>query len=70
MGGEERKVKIARDRIMSMVCLLVIVAATVVLLGARVLGLELPDAAVRILGGLDLIALPVLSYLLVKGRLK
>lgn len=64
------KVKIARDRIMSMVCLLVIVVATVVLLGARALGLELPDAAVRILGVLDLIALPVLSYLLVKGRLK
>lgn len=64
------KVKIARDRIMSLICLLVIVVATVVLLGARVLGLELPDAVVRILGVLDLIALPVLSYLLVKGRLK
>ncbi|MCM1120226.1 MAG: hypothetical protein NC543_12805 [bacterium] len=60
----------ARNKIVSAVCLVVIVVATVVLLGARALGLELPDAAVRTLGVLDLIALPVLSYLLVKGRLK
>lgn len=67
---EEDKVKMARDKIMSAACLFVIVVASFVLIGAKVLGIGLPDVVVRIVGGLDLVALPVLAYFQVKGRFK
>ncbi len=46
--------------------LLVIGVATVILAGSNVIGIELPDVAVRIIGIVDLIALPVLAYTTVK----
>lgn len=46
--------------------LIVIGAATVILAGSNVIGLKLPDIAVRIIGIVDLIALPVLAYTSVK----
>ncbi len=46
--------------------LLIIGVATVILAGSNVIGIELPDVAVRIIGIVDLIALPVLAYATVK----
>ena len=46
--------------------LIIIGAATVILAGSNVIGLKLPDIAVRIIGIADLIALPVLAYTSVK----
>lgn len=40
--------------------------ATVILAGSNIIGIELPDIAVRIIGVIDLIALPVLAYTTVK----
>lgn len=42
--------------------LIIIGAATVILAGSNVIGLKLPDIAVRIIGIVDLVALPVLAY--------
>lgn len=39
---------------------------TFILAGSNVVGMELPDVAVRILGIVDLIAIPFLSYSTVK----
>ena len=47
------------DRIWA-ISLMVIGAATIVLAGTAAVGLTLPDAAVRILGVLELLALPTL----------
>lgn len=44
------------------ISLIIIGAATVVLAGSNVIGLKLPDIAVRIIGIVDLVALPVLAY--------
>ena len=46
--------------------LMIIGIATIILAGSNIIGMELPDAAVRIIGIVDLIALPVLSYSTVK----
>lgn len=46
--------------------LIIIGAATVILAGSNVIGLKLPDIVVRIIGIVDLIALPVLAYTSVK----
>ena len=48
------------------ISLLIIGVATFILAGANVIGLELPDIAVRILGIMDIIALPVLGFSTVK----
>jgi len=48
------------------VSLLIIGVATFILAGASIIGLTLPDIAVRILGMMDLIALPVLGFSTVK----
>ncbi len=45
---------------------MVIGIATLILAGSNVIGLKLPDIAVRIIGIVDLIALPVLAYTSVK----
>lgn len=42
--------------------LIIIGAATIILAGSNVIGLKLPDIAVRIIGIVDLVALPVLAY--------
>ncbi len=48
------------------ISLLIIGVATFILVGANVIGLELPDIAVRILGLIEIIALPVLGFSTVK----
>lgn len=48
------------------ISLLIIGVATFILAGANVVGLELPDIAIRILGMMDIIALPVLGSSTVK----
>lgn len=52
--------------IMWSVSLIIIGVATIILAGASILGIELPDIAARILGVLDLISLPVLAFSTVK----
>ena len=44
------------------ISLIVIGIATFILAGAKIVGIDLPDVAVRILGIVDLVALPVLAY--------
>lgn len=46
--------------------LLIISVATIILAGSNIIGMELPDIAVRIIGIVDLIALPVLAYTTVR----
>jgi len=46
--------------------LLIIGAATVILAGSKIVVSELPDIAVRIIGIVDLTALPILAYTTVK----
>lgn len=45
---------------------MIIGIATVILAGSNIIGIELPDIAVRIIGIVDLISLPVLAYTTVK----
>ena len=44
------------------ISLMLIGIATFILAAANVIGIELPDVAVRMLGIVDLIALPFLAY--------
>lgn len=44
------------------ISLIIIGIATFILAGSNIIGIMLPDAAVRIIGVLDLIALPFLIY--------
>lgn len=44
------------------ISLLLIAVITLVITGARIIGIELPDMLLRILGGMDLLALPVLAF--------
>lgn len=46
--------------------LMIIGIATIILAGSNIIGTELPDIAVRIIGIIDLIALPILAYSTVK----
>ena len=55
-----------RNNLLWSLSLLVIGIATVILVGSNIIGIELPDIAVRIIGVIDLIALPVLAYTTVK----
>ena len=55
-----------RNNLLWSLSLLVIGIATVILAGSNIIGIELPDIAVRIIGVIDLIALPVLAYTIVK----
>jgi len=48
------------------ISLMTIGIATFILAGSNVIGIDLPDVAVRILGIVDLIALPFLTYSTVK----
>ena len=48
------------------VSLIIIGIATIILAGANIIGIELPDIAARILGVLDLVSLPVLAFSTVK----
>ena len=55
-----------RNNLLWSLSLLVIGIATVILAGSNIIGIELPDIAVRIIGVIDLIDLPVLAYTTVK----
>ena len=55
-----------RNDLLWSMSLLVIGIATVILAGSNIIGIALPDIAVRIIGVIDLIALPVLAYTTVK----
>ena len=46
--------------------LMIIGIAAIILAGSNIIRIELPDIAVRIIGILDLIALPVLAYTTVR----
>lgn len=46
--------------------LIVIGACTVIRFGAEILGFELPDFVVYLIGIMDLVALPVLAYTTVR----
>lgn len=48
------------------VSLFVIGFATVILAGSRIFGIELGDTAIRIIGVIDLLMLPVLAFTTVK----
>ncbi len=48
------------------ISLIIIGLATFILAGSSVVGIELPDIVVRVIVGIDLIALPVLIYSTVK----
>ena len=45
---------------------LVIGLATIILTGLNIIGIDVPDIVVRIIGVIDLLALPVLAYTTVK----
>ena len=51
-----------KNNIVWSISLIVIGIATFILAGASVVGIDLPDVAVRILGIADLVALPILAY--------
>lgn len=51
-----------KNELLWSISLIVIGLATLILAGSNVIGIELPDIAVRILGIVDLIALPFLAY--------
>ena len=48
------------------ISLMVIGIATFILAGSNIIGYKLPDIAIRVLGIVDLIALPFLAYSTVK----
>lgn len=48
------------------VSLIIIGVSTIILAGANIIGIELPDIAARILGVLDLVSIPVLVFSTVK----
>ena len=58
--------------IMWSVSLIIIGIATLILAGANIIAIELPDIAVRVLGILDLICVPVLVFTSIKrlGQIK
>ncbi len=51
-----------KNNIVWSISLIVIGIATFILAGASIVGIDLPDVAVRILGMADLVALPILAY--------
>ena len=50
------------------IALLVISIATLIYAGSNIAGIKLPDICIRILGIVELIALPVLAYTSIKKR--
>lgn len=55
-----------KTNVMWSISLLAIGIATIILAGTNILGIELSDVIVRILGIIDLVALPVLAFTTVK----
>lgn len=52
--------------IMWSISLIIIGIATIILVGTEIIAIELPDIAVRVLGVIDLVSLPVLAFSTVK----
>lgn len=52
--------------IMWSISLIIIGIATIILAGTNIIAIELPDIAVRVLGVVDLVSLPVLVFSTVK----
>ena len=48
------------------ISLIAIGIATIILAGANIVGIDLPDMLVRLLGIVDLVALPILVYSAIK----
>ena len=63
-GGTFMEMK--KINIMWSISLIVIGIATIILAGSNLMGVDLPDIAVRICGITDLAALPVLAFTTVK----
>ena len=55
-----------RNNLLWSISLLVIGLATIILTGLNISGIDVPDIVVRIIGVIDLLALPVLAYTTVK----
>ena len=55
-----------RNDLLWSISLLVIGLATIILTGLNIIGIDVPDIVVRIMGVIDLLALPVLAYTTVK----
>ena len=55
-----------RNDLLWSISLLVIGLATISLTGLNIIGIDVPDIVVRIIGVIDLLALPVLAYTTVK----
>ena len=55
-----------RNDLLWSISLLVIGLAAIILNGLNIIGIDVPDIVVRIIGVIDLLALPVLVYTTVK----
>ena len=55
-----------RNDLLWSISLLIIGLATIILTGLNIIGIDVPDIVVRIIGVIDLLALPVLAYTTVK----
>ena len=55
-----------RNDLLWSISLLVIGLAAIILTGLNIIGIDVPDIVVRIIGVIDLLALPVLAYTTVK----
>lgn len=55
-----------RNDLLWSISLLVIGLATIILTSLNIIGIDVPDIVVRIIGVIDLLALPVLAYTTVK----
>ena len=55
-----------KSDLMWSISLIAIGIATIILAGANIVGIDLPDMLVRLLGIVDLVALPILVYSTIK----
>ncbi|MBR4112329.1 MAG: hypothetical protein IKK53_04795 [Ruminiclostridium sp.] len=55
-----------RNGLLWSISLLIIGIATIISIGLNIIGIDVPDIVVRIIGVIDLLALPVLAYTTVK----
>ena len=55
-----------RNGLLWSISLLIIGIATIISIGLNIIGVDVPDIVVRIIGVIDLLALPVLAYTTVK----
>jgi|GEM_PF-2786163 len=55
------------EKVLQIVCTIILAAASIVLLGSRIIGTVLPDFVIRICGVSAIAAIPVFSYATVKS---